>query len=90
MSNFDDFEIEMDKLSTFGLESRICNVCGIGEPTRSNLGLSISPTFIGRVHIYAEYGSVECNLSIIPVESKFSIKVDGVSVTGTRKKPYRR
>lgn len=91
MSNFNDFEFETSNISYMSLESAICNFCRIGEPDSSNLSPSISPTFIGRVRIYAQNGRVECNINITPVKpSGYNVKVTGVTVTGTRQKPYRR
>lgn len=89
MVNHADFEFETNTLSAFKLESDISNYCRVGDPIRSNLGKSLSPTFQGRVNIYADDGRVECNVTFTPTESsKYLVNVTGVNVTGKRGKPY--
>ena len=91
MANFRDFEFETTTLSSTSLESNICDFCRIGEPRGSGLGWSVSPSFFGRINISAEDGRVECNVSVTPIDSSnYNVKVTKVTVTGTRKKPYRR
>ena len=89
-ANCADFDFEMDSLNSLEIESHICNHCRIGEPIRSNLSMSILPSFKDRVDIYADDGRVECTVTVTLTQSEaYLVSVTSVHVTGKRGKPYR-